>query len=281
MEKEVIYELSKNFEAHSYQEDEVEYWLARDLQFLLGYSKWNNFEKVIVKAKEACKGSNNQVIDHFLDVGKMVELGSTAGRKINDIKLTRYACYLIAQNGDPRKQEIAFAMTYFATQTRKQEVLEKKLAELERVQAREKLTSSEKELSSILFERGVDSRGFALIRSRGDTALFGGNDTKTMKTKLSVPTNRALADFLPTVTMKAKDLANEITNYNVKKNLNIKGEEKISSEHVKNNENMREMLKKSDIIPENLPAEEDVKKVERRLKSEAKKLSKGTKKLQG
>ena len=243
-------------------------------------SKWDNFEKVIGKAKLTCKSSQQKVSDHFLDVGKMIKLARGADREINDIKLTRYACYLIAQNGDPRKHEIAFAMTYFAVQTRKQEVLEKRFAELDRIQAREKLSASEKELSGILFERGVDSKGFANIRSKGDTVLFGGNTTKQMKTKLGVPDTRALADFLPAVTIKAKDLATEITNFGVKKDPKMQGEAKIAKEHIKSNQSVRDVLQKHGIVPEDLPAEEDIKKVQRRLKSEGKKLSTSRKEKQ-
>lgn len=205
MKTELIMQLHKTFEKRVHIQDGIEFWYARELQELLGYDKWENFEKVIAKAKLACKGSKQEVSDHFLDVRKMIKLAKGAEREVLDIQLTRYACYLIAQNGDPRKDEIAFAMTYFAVQTRKQEVLEKRISELERVQAREKLSSSEKELSGILFERGVDNQGFARIRSKGDTALFGGYDTQEMKSKLNVPAKRPLADFLPTVTIKANE----------------------------------------------------------------------------
>ncbi len=281
MEKEIISKLHKSFEDYAHEQDGVEFWLARELQGLLGYDKWSNFEGVIDKAKVACETAQQGVSDHFADAGKTIPMPKGASKDIGDIMLTRYACYLIAQNGDPRKDEIAFAMTYFAIQTRKQEVVEQRLAEWERLHAREKLTLSEKELSGILYERGVDSQGFARIRSQGDRALFGGYTTQDMKTKLGIPTVRPLADFLPAVTIKAKDLANEITNHNVKQNTSLKGEIMISSEHVKNNQNMREMLKKSGIYPEALPAEEDLKKLERRLKSEGKKLPKTVKKLKG
>lgn len=245
----------------------------------MGYGKWENFENVIKKAKIACETAKQKVSDHFADAGKMVNLGSESKREIVDIILTRYACYLIAQNGDPRKDEIAFAMTYFAVQTRKQEIVEQRLAQLERLHAREKLSVSEKTLSGVLFERGVDGQGFARIRSKGDSALFGGNNTQDMKNKLGVPNKRPLADFLPKVTIKAKDLANEITSFNVKKDQKLNGETPITSEHIKNNQNMREMLSKSGIHPEALPPEEDVKKLGRKLKSEDKKLPKTVKKL--
>jgi DNA-damage-inducible protein D len=273
MDTELIIQLHKTFEDHVHTEEGVEFWYARELQVLLGYNRWENFETAIAKARVACEGSQQKVPDHFRDVTKMIKLPKGADREINDIKLTRYACYLIAQNGDPRKHEIAFAMTYFAVQTRKQEVLEKRFAELDRIQAREKLSASEKELSGILFERGVDSKGFANIRSKGDTVLFGGNTTKQMKTKLGVPDTRALADFLPAVTIKAKDLATEITNFGVKKDPKMKEEGKIAAEHIKSNQSVRDVLQKHGIVPEDLPVEEDIKKVQRRLKSEGKNLS--------
>ncbi len=279
MEKEIIVRLHKNFEDFVHQEEGVEFWLARELQGLLGYDEWRNFEHIIEKAKIACVKAKQDVRDHFVDVNKMVGVGSGAQREVADIKLTRYSCYLIAQNGDPRKDEIAFAMTYFAVQTRKQEIIEQRLAAWDRVHAREKLTLSERELSGILFERGVDSQGFARIRSKGDAALFGGYTTGDMKLKLGVPGGRALADFLPAVTIKAKDFATEITNHMVKTNTHMRGEPMITDEHVKNNENIRDVLKKSGIYPESLPPEEDVTKIERKLKSEDKKLVKQVKKL--
>jgi len=265
-------------EQYVHNENDTEYWLARELQELLGYKKWENFSKVIEKAIIACENSGQDKDDHFLGVTKLVDMPKGGTKSIDDIMLTRYACYLITQNGDPRKEKIAFAQSYFALQTRKQELLEKRINEIERVRARKKLSQTEKELSGILYERGVDNKGFARIRSKGDQALFGGMATNMMKFKLSVPKNRPLADFLPTITIKAKDFANEITNFNVQKE-DMKGEERITKEHIKNNAGVRKLLKERGIIPENLPPEEDIKKVERRLKSEDKKLLKGTKKL--
>lgn len=279
MEKEVILKLHKNFNDCVHSENGIEFWYARELQLLLGYDKWSNFEKVIDKARIACDVAGEVIHNHFADVGKMVDIGSGAKKEVSDVILTRYACYLIAQNGDPRKDAIAFAMTYFAVQTRKQEVLEKRIAVLERLQAREKLTASERQLSGLIYERGVDNQGFARIRNRGDVALFGGYGTQEMKKRLSLPEKRPLADFLPAVTIKAKDLAAEITNFNIKKNQAMCGEMPISLEHVKNNRNMRDMLEKSGIHPENLPAEEDIKKLERKIRSETKKLPKESKKL--
>lgn len=277
MEKQIITKLTKNFEDYSHQERNVEFWFARDLQRLLGYDKWENFLNTIEKAKISCKNSGHEIQDHFPEVRKMVKLGSGSERQIDDFKLTRYACYLIAQNGDPRKEQIAFAQSYFAIQTRKQELIEERIALQERFEARNKLIASETELSKLIYERGVDDAGFARIRSKGDEALFGGNDTKHMKKKLKIPQNRPMADFLPTVTIAAKNFATEITNFNVKHN-NLHSEIKITGEQVKNNLEMRRVLAKNNIVPENLPPEEDLKKLERRVKKDKEKLAQNSKK---
>ena len=269
MEKKLIQELKDKFEEAAYEQSGVEYWLARELQILLGYSEWRNFTHVIERAKESCTSSGDYISDHFVEVNKMVSLGSGSERNIYDLMLTRYACYLIAQNGDPKKEPIAFAQSYFAIQTRKQELLEERIHLSERLRARDLLTTAEKELSNNIYQRGVDSNGFANIRSKGDAALFGGVTTMEMKKKLKIPHNRPLADFLPTITITAKQLATEITNFNVKQN-DIMGENQITQEHIKNNEDIRDLLGKSGIRPENLPAEEDIKKLERKLKSSEK-----------
>jgi DNA-damage-inducible protein D len=278
MKKVTIARLNKSFEDSAYEQDGIEYWLARELQILLGYTSWRNFINAVTKAKESCKTSKEEILDHFVDVDKMVKIGSGAERKQDDIMLTRYACYLIAQNGDPKKEQIAFAQSYFAIQTRKQEILEERILLNERIHAREKLAATETELSKSIYERGVDSKGFANIRSKGDWALFGGNSTDSMKKKLKIPENRPLADFLPTITITAKQLAAEITNFNIKQN-DIRGESPISDEHIKNNKDVRGLLDKSGIKPENLPADEDIKKLERRVKSAVKGIEK--KKLKG
>ena len=279
MKKELIAELFMQFENAVYVFNGIECWSARELQNILGYTKWDNFYKVIEKAKTACETSGSLVSDHFADTGKMIDLAKGAQREIEDMALTRYACYLIAQNGDTAKPPIAFAQTYFAVQTRKQEIIENRLLDIARVTARGKLTQSEKKLSGILFERGVDSAGFALIKSKGDQALFGGFSTQEMKRKLGVPAARPLADFLPTLTIKAKDFANELTSHNVVEK-DLRGETPISKEHIDNNKAVRKMLQERGVKPESLPASEDLKKVSRRIETEDKKITKdkGTKK---
>ncbi len=278
MKKEIIQSLTSNFESYSNKTGEdVEFWLARDLQQLLGYDKWDNFLGVISKAKIACETTDQQVVDHFADAKKLVKLGSGSEREIEDIMLTRYACYLIAQNGDPRKEEIAFAQNYFAVQTRKFEVIKKRIKDFERVLARQKLTETEKKLSGVIFEQTGSDKNFALIRSKGDKALFG-YTTQEMKNKLGVPKSRALADFQPTILLKAKDFATEITIFNSKEK-GLMSEQAISEEHITNNRSVRKTLLSRGIVPEKLSAEEDIKKVERKLRSEEKKGLKKPEKL--
>lgn len=273
MKKEVIRTLSENFDSNANQtENNIEFWFARDLQHLLGYSKWSNFVNVINKAKTACETSGNEIEDHFADIGKMVKIGSETEREIDDIMLTRFACYLIAQNGDPKKEAIAFAQSYFAVQSRKFELVEKRIKDWERLNARKKLTYSEKELSELIFERTGNEKDFGMIRSQGDKALFGFS-TAEMKQKLGVKPNRALADFLPTITIKAKDFATEITIFNLKDKHIEKGN-RIAWEHIRNNKSVRKLLLERGIIPEELPSEEDVKKLGRRVKSDEKKIAK-------
>lgn len=277
MKTEEIKQLFEQFENASSTLEEVECWSARELQKLLGYSKWENFENVILKAKESCKNAGENISDHFPDIRKTITMPKSAEKEINDILLTRYACYLIAQNGDSRKPEISFAQNYFAVQTRRAEIIEERLLEYERVKAREKLSQTETQLSGILYQRGIDSKGFAVIRSKGDQALFN-LSTLALKKKLGVPEKRPVADFLPTISIKAKDLAAEMTGLNVQTK-DLSGQSKIEKEHIDNNKAVRNMLTQRGIIPENLPPAEDVKKIERKHKSEEKKIiSKGKKK---
>lgn len=276
MKTEEIKSLFAQFESAAAILEGVECWSARELQHLLGYSKWENFEKVILKAKDACRHANEEIEYHFPDVRKMVKIGSGAEKEIDDILLTRYACYLIAQNGDSRKQEIAFAQNYFAVQTRRAELIKQRLLAFERLKAREKLSQTEKQLSGILYERGIDNQGFAIIRSKGDQALFRLN-TQMLKKKLGVPDSCPIADFLPTIGIKAKDLAAEMTGLNVQ-NKDLKGQTNIETEHIDNNVAVRDMLTQRGIIPENLPPAEDVKKLQRKLEGDEKKMLKGAKK---
>ena len=274
MEAVLIQTLTSTFEAHAQQtEGGTEFWLARDLQYLLGYAEWRNFSNTVIsKAKIACELSGHAVADHFVDVNKMIAMPKGAEKIIDDLMLTRYACYLIAQNGDSRKSEIAFAQTYFAVQARRVELIEQRLLEAERVSARHKLTKTEKELSGVIYEQAGGNQSFALIRSKGDQALFS-RTTQQMKSTWKVPVNRPLADFAPTIILKAKDFATEITIHNVREH-RLDSEQAISHEHITNNEAVRRTLLERGIRPEHLPVAEDVKKVERRPASEQKKVLK-------
>ena len=258
--------------------EQVEVWFARELQSVLGYARWENFQVAIGRAVESCKSQGISVDDHFREVTKMVILAKGAQREVTDYMLTRYACYLIAQNGDPKKEEIAFAQGYFALQTRKAELIAEHIQQLSRLETRDRLRLSEKQLSRNIYERGVDDKGFGRIRSKGDTALFGGHTTEDMKLRLGIKSTRLLADFLPTLTIAAKNLATEMTNYNVEQK-DLYGETVITQEHVQNNKSVRQMLGQRGIQPENLPAAEDIKKVERRVASNEKKIEKTTQKL--
>jgi len=279
MKKQLIYTLTSNFEEFvNRTEDGVEFWLARDLQKLLGYTQWRNFVAVIEKAKIACETSNSSISNHFADVSKTIDMPKGATKEIDDIMLTRYACYLIAQNGDSRKEQIAFAQTYFAIQTRKAELIEQKMLASERVAARHKLASTEKELSKVIFEQTGGNDNFAIIRSKGDQALFN-NTTAQMKAKWNIK-NKPLADFMPTILLKAKDFATEITIFNAKQN-EMETENQISNEHIANNKTIRETLISRGITPEDIPPEDDVKKIERKLNREDKKSLKSNEGFEG
>ena len=259
------------------QENDMEIWFARELQTLLGYARWENFQEAINRAIDSCRTQGFNMLDHFREFTKMITIGKGGQRPIQDYMLTRFACYLIAQNGDPKKEEIAFAQGYFALQTRKAELIAEHLNHIARIEVRDRLRASERQLSKNIFERGVDDKGFGRIRSKGDTVLFGGNTTQMMKKRLGIKSG-ALADYLPTLTIAAKNLATEMTNYNVEQK-DLHGEGSITEEHMQNNGSVRQMLGQRGIKPEELPAAEDIKKVERRVNANERSIEKTSSKL--
>ena len=271
MKTEKIAALRQTFDSIAHlTEDGIEFWLARELQPQFGYERWENFEIAIWRAMDSLRITGIKGEDHFRETTKMIQLGKGAQRAVKDYQLTRYASYLVAQNGDPSKEEIAFAQSYFAVQTRKQELIEDRINLIERLTARDRLKESEKKLSENIYERGVDDAGFGRIRSKGDSALFGGNTTQDMKNKYGIKSG-PLADRLPTLTIAAKNLATEMTNFRVEEK-DMFGETLITNEHVQNNKSVRKMLVERGIVPENLEPAEDIKKLERRVKAEEKRL---------
>ena len=272
MEQNIIEIVQKSFEEIKITDETwFEFWSARDLMKWLWYKKWQTFEKVIEKAEVACNNSLIESKNHFTDASKMVWLGSWSNRNIKDYFLTRYACYLIAQNWDSRKIEISLAQTYFASQTRKLELAEQEIENNKRLEARKKLAKSEKQIEDTIYSRWIKLPvEFATFKNKKIEALYN-ISIKQLKAKRWIPENRALADFDSEVELKAKDFIYAMTDHNIKEK-NIIWKQNLNEELVSNAKETRNTMLKRWIVPEELRAQEDLKLIEKRRIQEVRKL---------